>query len=211
MSFLMFIAIVITIVGLFGLYDSIRLIRRNGVFPSDRRLYRWFALLLILILPVRNFQDQIQMIKIGYYILIPVVLVWLFYVHFRDGKAYMVIDIAEDELTRKVEDSFKQHKVRLVKEKQLQGDFLYLYKLSDTEATIVINRFKDVLNDKDHYSYTITFKKWWRLPNSEIIIEELLRKLQLHREPLRSRKRKLVAFSYGALFFVGAYLAMNIL
>ncbi|MFN7251033.1 MAG: hypothetical protein ACK4M9_09600 [Anaerobacillus sp.] len=211
MNFFMFLATVITIVGLFGLYDSIRSIKRNGVFPSDRKLYRWFALLLLLVLPVRNFQDQLQMIKIGYYILIPVVLIWLFYVHFRDGKAYMVVDIAEDELIVKIEDCFKQHKVKLVKEKKSQGNFLYRYKLSDTEATIVVKQLKDILNDKDHYSYTLTFKKWWRLPNSEIIIEELLRKLQLERKPLRSRKRKMVAFSYGLLFLVGAYLAMNII
>lgn len=209
MNFFMFLATALLIVGLFGLYDNIRLFRRNGVVPADSRLYRWFALLLILVIPVRNFQEEFQLIKVAYYVLIPIVLIWLFYVHFREGKAYLIVDSSENELITKVEQLFKNHKVRLKKEKQEQEEFLVLYKLGDTEATVVVKRSKDALNETHAYSYILTFKKWWKLPNSEILIDELIGKLKLEREPLCLRKRKLVTIGYFITFIVGTYLAMN--
>lgn len=209
MNFLMLLAPALLIVGLFGLYDNIRLFRRNGVVPADSRLYRWFALLLILVIPVRNFQEEFQLIKVAYYILIPIVLIWLFYVHFREGKAYLIVDSSENELITKVEQLFKTHKVRLKKEKQDQEEFSVLYKLGDTEATAVIKRSKDNLNETNDYSYILTFKKWWKLPNSEIIIDELIRNLKLERKPIHFRKRKLITFGYLVIFIVGSYLAMN--
>ncbi|QOY34286.1 hypothetical protein AWH56_016315 [Anaerobacillus isosaccharinicus] len=209
MNFFMFLAPALLIVGLFGLYDNIRLFRRNGVVPADSRLYRWFALLLILVIPVRNFQEEFQLIKVAYYILIPIVLIWLFYVHFREGKAYLIVDSSENELITKVEQLFKTHKVRLKKEKQDQEEFSVLYKLGDTEATAVIKRSKDSLNETNDYSYILTFKKWWKLQNSEIIIDELIRNLKLERKPIHFRKRKLITFGYLVIFIVGTYLAMN--
>ncbi|RXI98185.1 hypothetical protein DS745_17755 [Anaerobacillus alkaliphilus] len=209
MNFFMFLAPVLLIVGLFGLYDKIRLCKKNGVFPYDFRLYRWFALLLFLIVPVRLFQEEFRFVKVGFYILIPVVLIWLFYVHFRDGKAYKVIDISEKEFLTKVEQIVKEHKVKMQKGQPASSEYPFIYKLGNTEASILIDRTKGRLNETHEFSYVLTFKKWWKLPNSEVIIEDLIKRLQHEREPLKLQKHKVIGVVYAMILFIGLYLALN--
>ncbi len=208
MNVFMILAPVLLIVGLFGLYDKIRLCKRNGVYPYDSKLYRWFALLLFLIVPVRLFQAEYEILKVAFYILIPAVLIWLFIVHFRDGKAYMVVDISESELVTRIEKVFKEHKVKLQKQQE-QGKFPLVYQLGGTEAEVSIDRISGKLNETHEFSYVITFKKWWKLISSEVIIEDLIGKLRHGREPIKLKKHKRLAVAYGVILFIGLYVALN--
>ncbi|OIJ08535.1 hypothetical protein BKP35_17610 [Anaerobacillus arseniciselenatis] len=209
MNIYMFVIPVLLVIGLFGLYDKVRLFRRNGVFPSDSRLYRWFALLFLLVLPVRNLQNEFQYIKAFYYVLIPVVVIWLLYIYFKEGKGYTIVDISEKELVSLIEKSLKQHKVKFIKQSEADSKYYLSYKLGGSDATIVLSRAKDILNETHPYSYTVIFQKWWLLPNSDIMIDDLIRRLQRERETIKLRKQRLIALVYGVILFVGVMLAMN--